>query len=488
DKFDLVIMNPPFTRATGRVSEEFKEGEKGLFGFISEKKYREKLLKRFNEIRSSVREDMKNITRDLAKRENLPDAVKEIINGKKEFKQYLGIGQAGEGLLFLYLAYKYVKPGGMIAFVLPRGVLSGVSWFLARSLLASKFHVNYAIVSSDAENGYNFSENTSLSEALIVARRVEKHDPGEETVFVTLRRKPRGAMEAVLLAEKIMEGVPSDAEVMRVGRADLLRNLDNWGQFTAFNDAKLINDAMSIMRGNVCGINVPITLLGNVIKTMGINRAQFHDYFEPTSSETPYPVLFGGGEEVRISMAVRHNMFARPKSSRAGDAFNTYAGNILVPERVWVDTAHVIALYSNEPLLSNIFYATRLKCSNADKALVAWLNTTWGLMTILAKREETRGPYISLTITQWRLLPVLDICSLSSDKLSELAGIFDKYSNKIQFRRIPEQYSGDSNRLNFDLDFLRALSPAINEDKARLCITDIYRKLDIALKTWTGHR
>lgn len=130
------------------------------------------MLKRFNEVRNKVREDLRDIAKDLATRENLPSIIKEIINGERdEFRQYLSIGQAGEGLLFLYLAYRYVKPGGVIAFVLPRNVLSGVSWFLARALLASRFHVKYVIVSSDTsdtEDGYNFSEGTSLSEALIV--------------------------------------------------------------------------------------------------------------------------------------------------------------------------------------------------------------------------------------------------------------------------------------------------------------------------------
>jgi len=104
------------------------------------------------------------------------------------------------GLLSLYLAYRYVKPGGVIAFVLPRNLLSGVSWFLARMLLANKFHLRYVIVSSDAEKGYNFSENTSLSECLIIAKRIDEHRLGEETVLINLLRKPKSALKAMLLS------------------------------------------------------------------------------------------------------------------------------------------------------------------------------------------------------------------------------------------------------------------------------------------------
>ena len=129
---------------------------------------------------NSVREDLRRIAKASA--DTLPDIIRDLVlNEPKELDQYLSIAQAGEGLLFLYLAYRYVKSGGVIAFVLPRSLLAGASWFLARVLLASRFHVKYVVVSNDPR-GYNFSEGTSLSETLIVAKRVDKHDDSEETV------------------------------------------------------------------------------------------------------------------------------------------------------------------------------------------------------------------------------------------------------------------------------------------------------------------
>ncbi|MGC8543746.1 MAG: N-6 DNA methylase, partial [Vulcanisaeta sp.] len=397
---------------------------------------------------------------------------------------------AGEGLLFLYLAYKYVKPGGVIAFVLPRNVLSGVSWFLARALLASKFHVKYVIVSNDTEDGYNFSEGTSLSEALIVARRVDNHEPSEETRFVILMKKPRTAIDAVVLADRLLGGnVPYDeARVITVSRTGLLKNLDNWGLFIAFNDVSLIEDVISVTKGEVCGIKVPIALFNDIMKTIGIDRHEFRDIFERVRSETPYPILYGGGEEVRTKMLIEPNAYARPKDEkRAKDKFSEFSSSILLPDRVRVNTAHVIAIYSERPILSNIFYAVKLRCNNADKALVVWLNTTWGLITILANREETEGAFAELKMSQWRLLPILNVCALDDDALRRLSGVFDRYANK-EFKRITEQYGEETDltRLSFDLDFLRALSPGIDENSARQCLTDLYRRLGIALRTWIG--
>ena len=204
--FDLIIMNPPFTRATGRVGVEFEEKEKGLFGFLADESLRKEVKKKYDKVRNKVREDLIKFASVFFKEESLSSDIKtaflEIISEKRKkakrkkdeneenkdgLKQYFSIGQAGEGFLFLYLAYKYVKSGGVIAFVLPRSVLAGISWFLARVLLASKFHLKYVIVSSDPY-GYNFSEGTSLSEALIVAKKVGSHEDEEETIFVYLLR------------------------------------------------------------------------------------------------------------------------------------------------------------------------------------------------------------------------------------------------------------------------------------------------------------
>lgn len=262
-EFDLIIMNPPFTRATGR-SERFGE-ERGLFGFIADENVRKELLKAYGRVRDRVRGELRSIAKRHAS--VFPDVIKDLISGGGEFDQYLSIGQAGEGLLFIYLAYKYVKDGGIIAFVLPRGLLAGVSWFLARVLLASEFHTKYIIVSSDAEKGYNFSEGTSLSETLIVARKASNTtdtDDNAETVFINLLRKPSTSLEALMLAEevkriardlkaneaRVVDVGNSSAMVLKIMRKQLLENVDNWNRFVAIPDQKLIDLVVNHLLGN----------------------------------------------------------------------------------------------------------------------------------------------------------------------------------------------------------------------------------------------
>jgi PAS domain-containing protein len=253
-QFDLIIMNPPFTRATGR-GERFGEG-RGLFGFMIEENIRQKLLEAYESVREEIKEDLRRIASSSA--QYLPDVFRRIIDGTlSEARQYLSIGQAGEGLLFLYLAYRYIKNNGVIAFVLPRNLLAGVSWFLARVLLASKFHVKYVIVSSDSQKGYNFSEGTSLSETLIVAKRTDSHSYEEETVFVNLLSKPSTALEAIMLAEEIMKSASkkqediievgeSKATIFKANRRQLLNSIDNWNRFVAVSDTGLLRYVMEV--------------------------------------------------------------------------------------------------------------------------------------------------------------------------------------------------------------------------------------------------
>ncbi len=183
--FDMINMNPPFTRATGRT-KKLEPGRNAFFGFIADEESREKVKDSYESMRDDVRRNLIKIAQDS---KEFPKYISDVIQRKNsDLEQYLGMGQAGEGLMFLYLAYKFIRPGGVIGFVLPRTILSGVHWFVARTLLASKFHLKYVVISSDS-NGYNFSESTSLSEALVIAKRIDEHSDDEETVFVSLLTK-----------------------------------------------------------------------------------------------------------------------------------------------------------------------------------------------------------------------------------------------------------------------------------------------------------
>ena len=69
-----------------------------------------------------------------------------------------------------------------------------------------------------------------------------------------------------------------------------------------------------------------------------------------------------------------------------------------------------------------------------------------------------------------------------------LSEIFDRFNN-IEFRNIDEQFSDDlteidSNRLNLDIEFLKALDPKIDEKLTRESLLKLYGRIRGSLDTW----
>lgn len=471
--FNLIIMNPPFTRATGRSG---REGG-GLFGFIVDEEIRQSVLKEYEKIRNVVKTDLLKIGNNY---------LKSFKDGTFE-----GIGAAGEGLLFLYLAFQNLTQDGKISFVLPKSVLSGASWFLIRTMLLEKFHVEYVIVSYDKENGYNFSESTNLSEALIIAKRTN-NNKNQSTKFVMLLKKPQTSFESKALAKAIInngnfaEAGGATAYIHEVSREELKENVDNWGRFVAFPNIKLIRFIDELNSGSLFGKKIPMTKLGK-IATVGIDRHQFHNSFKITSTKAigSYPIVWGGNEERRTHLEGKFNSFAIPIDEKADKMFKEKSSYLLVPDRTRLNTAHIISIFLPSKTLSNIFYAVRLTKHGSIKkykALCAWLNSTFGLLLILANRQETEGAWVSLKMSHWRLQKVLDISGLSKGAIEKLSAIFDRYANK-EMPRLPQQYKTkkiDPERLAFDKEVLEALNIKVGEEDLK----EIYKMIYESFSEW----
>jgi hypothetical protein len=297
--FNLIIMNPPFTRATGRGGK--KRG--GLFGFIVDEDARQTVLKEYRKARSLVKA-------------NLTIIGKECLKAFKD-GTFKGIGAAGEGLLFLYLAFQHLAVNGKIAFVLPKSVLNGASWFLIRALIFQKMHLEYVIVSYDQENRYNFSESTNMSEALIIARKTNAKDISDQpTKFVMLAKKPLTSFASKALAKAIInncsyaEAVDSYAYTCEIPYNELRENIDNWGRFVAFPSLKLLSFVKELNNGKLFDVEIPMAKLGK-LATVGIDRHQFHDNFKVITRKAAgsHPVIYGGDEEQRTILQGKFNAF-----------------------------------------------------------------------------------------------------------------------------------------------------------------------------------
>jgi len=490
EPFDLVVMNPPFARTTGRGG---KTGG-GLFGFIGEEQARQAVLEDYAKLRDEVRGNLADTARKLLKGTNLESLLTD-----EEFRPYMQIWQAGEGLLFLCLADMRLKKEGKLCFVLPKSLLSGISWFLARTMIAAKYHLQYVVVSYEP-GANNFSESTSLSECLFVAQKVQEHTDNEETTFVTLLKKPRTSIEAIALSnsiegsnERLVQAGESKAFLTKIERSELLDNLDNWGRFTFLPDVEIMDEVSFLLQGTLKigsqKVQIALVRLNNLIASIGVDRHRFMDTFKVVDEDVPGAVriVHGGEEAQRKIMKTSPNAYAIPIIERGKKVYQEVAGRLLIPDRIRVDTAHIIALLSDQPVISNIFYAVRLKNESQErlKALCLWFSTTWGILTVLASREETQGAFVGLKQSQWRLLPVLDLDKFANEQITELAAVFDKFKDK-QLSRIPEQFGSsgkvDALRIELDTAFLSAIGIEVKEDDLLL----LYHEIGASLRQWIG--
>ena len=101
-----------------------------------------------------------------------------------------------------------------------------------------------------------------------------------------------------------------------------------------------------------------------------------------------------------------------------------------------------------------------------------------GLLSIFinSNREETRGLFASLTMSQRRLLLVLNVTRLDNDKLKWLSETFDKHVSAqflVSERLIDQLESG--NRLNMDADVAKCLGMRMGNQELNE-LRELYRR------------
>lgn len=150
--FDLCIMNPPYSRARGGAK---------LFAI-----------------------------------DGLPEDQRELSvnNLNKLLRGSFADGQAGMASAFCHLADKKLKPGGVLATVLPLSAAGQGSWRAFRAYIMQNYS-DIIVVGTATQNLQSFSADTNMGEMLVRARKNESGGNGDIT-FINLHRLPRTFVEA----------------------------------------------------------------------------------------------------------------------------------------------------------------------------------------------------------------------------------------------------------------------------------------------------
>ncbi len=417
---DLAIMNPPFTRSVGGNL---------LFG-------------------SMPQAERRQLQSELSRRLKLMQAS----------------STAGLGAAFVAAASPKLRPGeGRLALVLPVTVCTGPSWSQTRALIENGYTLDVVVTSHDPER-WNFSDSTDLSEALLIAtRRPENgNDVDHRTTFVNLWQNPKGVLDAHLVADTVNMTQP--ARIEDAGTALLEVDGEHVGEVFSIPESKikgkqwigvqfaradvvrsalrLLDDREVWVPGEMTVGNVPMCRLEE-IGEIGPDRRDLWDGFERTDSVTAYPMVENHETEKRKGFVTEPDKYLSPLvTARPGRNLKPFdqlwpkAGRILICERLGLSTARVVAMRSETRVLSNVWWPVRNSSEASEKALVAWMNSSLGILGLLAKRNSTHGGWVALKKADLKGIPVLDPRQLSSTQLQALSDLFDELAD-AEFERLP---------------------------------------------------
>lgn len=460
---DLCVMNPPFTRSVGGNL---------LFGNLPE------------EERSFMQKRLQRIVQE--------HDVKASIT-------------AGLGSVFAALGHERLKSKGTLALVLPRALLSGVAWKPTRDLIAAHYTLEYVVASHDPGR-WNFSENTSLSEVLVVARKDGKAPRDQRTVFVNLWKQPRTAIEALDIARQVVEepvpplergeevldlvmGGSKYGEAYSVPWSAIKRTFWSWP--CAFADVSLnrvtyslLNDRRHCLSIDGSRTSLPLVALGD-IASLGFDCRDIHDGFAIAQTRTQYAALWGHDSQKRTTIEQEPNAYLRPlgkakerRPLRDAAHLWTKAGRLLFAERLRFNTMRTPAVRATERVLSNTWWPATMhdsrRAEELEKTLVLWLNSSVGLLILLAHRIETEGAWTKFKKPMLEQMPVLDARALAKGARRRLVRCYDAVKNAA-LKPIP-MLDHDEVRAEIDKAFEDALGlPDLSPLRTALAHEPIFR-------------
>ena len=434
---DLVIMNPPFTRPTNHEKTEVPVPS--FAGLNTTRDEQQAMSKRLSEIRR-----------------RLPDPA--------------GHGNAGLASNFVDLAHVKLRPGGVLALVLPAACVSGGSWANFRRLLEREYEdVTVLTIAAYGQTDRAFSADTGMAEALVIAtkRREAENREGGKTLFVNFYHRPRNIAEAFEMARAVRR-LPDDVRqgLLYVGNEEpvgtYIRAPLSQGGCASLRETTLANTALGLAEGTLRlprGYAVPLAtthlgdlgergLLGRDISgknSDGTPRGPFD--IIPIQGVPEYPVLWKHDAERERRLVVPPDSEGETRPGCDADAVN-----------VWNRTASRLHFTIDFQINSQSFTA----CLTPAKAiggrawpnfileredwttpLVLWSNTTLGLLAFWWVGTRQQQGRASLSLSRLPDLTVLDPRSLSPAQLARAEAIFERFKDAA-FLPANEAYRDDA--------------------------------------------
>lgn len=441
--FDLVLMNPPFTRPTGHEGKKIGV-QNPMFAAFSANEDDQKL--------------MSKMTQRLA-------------------KGTAWNGNAGEASLFLSLADRKLKTGGSLGLVMPLSLLSGDAWEDARSLIARNYSDLIMVTIAGADGAeLSFSADTDMGECLVVGRKTGV--PSERATFVVLNERPRFPMLGLSTARQIHEAIsahklwrledgPVGGTPIRFGDDVVgqaveapLPIADEWrlariADIALAQVAHQLSDAgriwlpgmseADVQEVPICPVSAIATIGPYHMDVSGKHpdggvRGPFGIQNVVPGATPTYPVLWSHDAERERSIVFEAESEGLPiKSGKPAEQ----AMIRQKVESVWNAASHchfnrdfrfnsqstAMQFTPRKTVGGRAWLSLLLATKEQETALALWANTSLGLLTYwwhANKQQSGRG---SIGKSALQSVPVLDVTRITSDRLEAASDLLNDFGN-----------------------------------------------------------
>ena len=428
EAFDIVIMNPPFTRATNHGGAHTDITNPAFAAF--------------------------NATRDDQ------TAMGTRINRLGSGTAYHG--NAGIASAFTVLGHRKLKAGGVLAMVLPLASTAGLSWRKFRQMLVENY-TNISVLSIAAPNinDMAFSADTALGECLVIARKLNNDEtPNGRVAFVSLKRRAQGFDHAAALSGEIVKSASvREIEDGPYGGTPLMVGDEKAGEmltapceiegdtFAAVRlaDSSLAQTAYALVNsrlwlpGAAEAVELKMSVLNDVSKLGLVDRdingpAPRGPFDKVTANPTPtYPALWNhnASKEKRIICEPDSQLLVRQgMEEKAAEVWAT-ASHAHLNRDLRFNSQPLGACFTERQSIGgrawpNVTFGDE----RFDYAFVVWCNSTLGSLSYwwhASLQDSGRGV---VTIRSAETLPILDFRTLTDDQLAIAKDIFDDFRDR----------------------------------------------------------
>ena len=374
---------------------------------------------------------------------------------------------------FIDLAHAKLKPGGVLALVLPLAVVSGVDWSATRRLLARDYR-NLTVVSIAAAGDAHeraFSADTGIAEALVVAvKRGEPVETGEssaDALYVNLRRRPHSLAEAAEIARAVDRLPDSRSGLVYIGNDEagcFIRATVADGGCAVLREPGVAETALALRDGRLHlprlreMLRLPIVPLANLgdrglvhrdisgTNSDGTPRGPF-DVIPARDVAPTYPILWSHDARRERRLIVEPDTEGRVRAACDDQALGVWetATRLHLNLDFRLNSQSLAACLTPERSIGGRAWPNyRLHVDEpGEEAVVLWANTTLGLIGFWWQGGRQQQGRAIVTITQLPSLLALDVQQLSDEQLRRAHAIFTDFRER-EFLPANEAYHDET--------------------------------------------